>query len=79
MKLEKNEEQKQMLKKINELKKRINPRTDLKPEKSNKKKENLLINTEKIYNFKNIIIDTIKKEKEGYTKSDGKTKSVDLS
>ena len=63
------EEQKQMLNKINELKKRINPRTGPKPNKSNKEKmENLLINTEKSYDFKNIIIHTIKKEKERYTK-----------
>ena len=41
--------------------------------------ENLLINTDKIYDFKNIIIYTIKKEKEGYTKSDEKTKNVVLS
>ena len=41
--------------------------------------ENLLINTEKNYNFKNIIIDTIKREKECCTKSDTETKNVDLS
>ena len=35
--------------------------------------ENLKKNIEGTYNFKNIVIHTIRKEKEGYTKSDEKT------
>ena len=61
------EDQKEMLKKINELKKIIKPPTGPKPKKSNKEKmENVVKNSEEIYNFKNNIINIIKKE-QGYS------------
>ena len=36
--------------------------------------ENTVKNTVNLYDFKNIIIDTIRKENEGSTKIDGETK-----
>ena len=56
-------EQEEMLKKINELKKRIKPAAGSGPKKSNKEKmENVVTNAEVIYNFRNKIINTIKKK-----------------
>ena len=75
------EDKKEMLKKINELKKIINSRTGPKPKKSNKEKmENGVKNSEGIYNFKNKIINIIKEEQGYSSKSDEKTKdkSVNL-
>ena len=71
------EEQKNMLEKINELKKRINLRTGPKPKDSNKKKESLLADAEDLYNFKNKIINTIKKEMKGSTESDEQTEETE--
>ena len=75
-------EQEELLKKINGLKKRIKPATGPGPKKSNKgKMENLEKNATDLYNFKNRIIDIIKKEAGDSSESDEETedKSLDLS
>ena len=76
------EDQEEMLKKINELKKRIKPQTGPGSKKSNKEKlENLANNAEDLYILKNKIIKIIEKEMGYSSKSDVKTedKNVDLS